>query len=222
MSDSLLAPRQKQVLKFIIHEIKSRGLPPTLREIADHLGLKSFQAASLHILALERKGFIERSPVARGLRVLRAPKDERIGKTIRIPLLGEIAAGIPLLAEQNIEKYLAIPSDYLQGADEAYLVRVKGDSMIEAGINEGDLAIISAGPSAKSGDIVAALIDNEVTLKKFHQVDQYVALLPANPKYKPIIGREFLIQGRCLGLIRKGQTINRATAKALLPIYVNK
>lgn len=190
-----------------------------MREIADYLGLKSFQGAGIHLLALERKGYIERTPIARGLRVLRAPKDERIGKTIRIPLLGEIAAGTPILSEQNIEKYMAIPTEYLQGADEAFLLRVKGDSMIEAGINEGDLAIISAGPQAKSGDIVAALIENEVTLKKFHQVDQYVALLPANPKYKPIIGREFLIQGRCLGLIHHGQPINRTTQKALLPIY---
>lgn len=217
----LLTDRQKQVLRFIIHEITSRGLPPSLREIADHLGTTSFQGAAVHLLALEKKGYIEKSPVARGLRVLRVPKSEKIGKTISIPILGEIQAGVPIFSEQNIEKYLSIPSQYLQGASEAFLLRVRGDSMIEAGINEGDLAIISTQPTAKNGDIVAALVGQEVTLKKFHQIDQYVALIPANPKYKPIIGREFLIQGRCIGLLKDKEANNfrGMSNRNLLPIY---
>lgn len=220
MSTIDLTKRQEQILKFIIHEIMTRGIPPTLREIAENMGMHSFQGAAVHLSALEKKGYIERNPYARGLRVLRAPKSEKLGRAIKIPLLGEIQAGLPVLSEQNIQKYISIPTKYLQGSDQAFLLRIKGDSMVGAGINDGDLAIVTAQPTAKNGDIVVALVGNEVTLKKFHKVDEYVALLPANPKYKPIIGKEFSIQGRCIGLIKdKDDDFRASNERLLLPMY---
>ncbi|MCA9390512.1 transcriptional repressor LexA, partial [candidate division WWE3 bacterium] len=183
----------------------STGFPPTIRELRDEIGVSSLRGVTVHLDALERKGFIERNSKARGLRVLRNGEMGRRAQYIRIPLVGTVAAGTPILAQENIEKYVRVKRDQLKGSEKSFLLRVQGDSMIDAGIRPGDLAIISESATADSGDVVVALFDDEVTLKKFHKVDNYVALLPANAKYQPIIGKDFEIQGKLVGLLDEAQ-----------------
>lgn len=198
-----LTGRQQIVLSFIVEQIEGSGFPPTIREIRDAIGVSSLRGVTVHLDALERKGYIERNSKARGLRVLRTGEVGRRATHIRIPLVGAIAAGTPILAQENIEKYVRVKRDHLRGAQKAFLLRVEGDSMIDAGIDDGDLALMSETNTAQSGDVVAALLNDGVTLKTFHQVDKYIALLPANPKYEPIIGKEFSIQGKMVTLLKE-------------------
>jgi repressor LexA len=203
-----LTSRQQKVLNTIIRNIESTGFPPTIRELREKIGVTSLRGVTVHLDALERKGYIERNSKARGLRVLRSGEAGRRAQYIRIPLVGSVAAGTPILAQENIEKYVRVKKDHLKGSQKAFLLRVQGDSMIEAGIRPGDLAIISESNTADNGDVVVALLEDEVTLKKFHKIDNYVALLPANPNYQPIIGREFSIQGKLVGLLHDEQIYN--------------
>jgi repressor LexA len=220
MADTLTT-RQQEVLDIIVEAITSEGYPPTVRELRDILGVNSIRGASIHLDALERKGFIKRSGKARGIRVLDAGTSTNGTREIRIPLIGQIQAGYPLLAEQNVETFINVKKSYLKGNSHAFALRVSGESMIDAGIQPGDIALIVPTQHADNGDIVVALLDDSATLKKFYQVDNYVALLPANPVFQPIIGRDFSIQGRLIGIIRSedepsGSLTNEA---CLVPVY---
>lgn len=197
-----LTPRQEEVLNLIVQEIEANGFPPTVREIRDLIGVNSIRGASVHLDALEKKGFIRRLTKARGIQVLRRGNGSSDIGEIRIPLIGHIQAGGPIWAEENFERYINVRTNLLHGYRNTYALRVQGDSMIDAGVNQGDIALIFPTEVAQSGEIVVALIDGSVTLKRFHKVDNYIALLPANPKYQPIIGVEFNIQGRMIGLIK--------------------
>lgn len=216
-----LTDRQQQVLHAIVSTLETTGAPPTIRELRKVIGVSSLRGVTIHLDALERKGYIERSSKARGVRVLRNGETGRRAQYIRIPLIGTIAAGIPLLAQENIEKYVRVKNDYLHGAQKAFLLRVQGDSMIEAGIKPGDIAIISQTSTADNGDVVVALFEDEATLKKFHKVDNYIALLPANANYQPIIGKEFSIQGKMVGLLDEKKIWEEEdwADGALLPIH---
>lgn len=219
-----LSKRQLKALNFIIRFIKDHGFPPTVRELQKELGVSSVRGASIHLEALEKKGYIERSGKARGIRILRHPLTHTSAEdTLKIPLVGQVAAGKPILAEENIEKYVAVKRKYLGGAQNAFLLRVEGDSMIEAGIQPGDLAIVLPTNTAQNGDVVIALMEDSATLKKFHQVEDYVALLPANKKYPPIIGKEFDIQGKVIGVIREEESQKTRSSLlkdgTLVPVY---
>lgn len=198
-----LTNRQEEVLNIIISEIESNGFPPTVRELRDHLGVNSLRGATIHLDALEKKGYIQRTGKARGIKVLSksGPLDDN--QAIRIPLIGQVKAGEPVWAEENFEKFINVKTSYLGGYRRAYALRVDGDSMIELGIEPGDLALIYPTQTAENGDIVVALLEDSVTLKKFHRVDNFIALLPANKNYEPIIGKDFDIQGKLIGLIKK-------------------
>ncbi len=201
-----LTPRQQEVLDVIVQEIETNGFPPTVREIRDLIGVNSIRGASVHLDALEKKGFIRRLTKARGIQVLRRGDGILDSGEIRIPLIGHIQAGGPIWAEENFERYINVKTNLLHGYRNAYALRVQGDSMLDAGIDPGDIALIFPTETAQSGEIVVALIEGSVTLKRFHKVDAYIALLPANPKYQPIIGVEFNIQGRMIGLIKPDQS----------------
>lgn len=224
-----LTTRQNETLDIIVDAIEEDGFPPTVRELQDKLEVASVRGATVHLDALEKKGYIERNGKARGIRVLRRPWEDVGNGSIEIPLVGQVAAGRPILAEENIEKYVSVKREYLRGARDAFLLKVEGDSMVEADINPGDLAIVIPTNTAQNGDVVIALMEDvadtsEVaTLKKFHQVEDYVALLPANQKYEPIIGKQFSVQGKVIGVIRedtrareKGSLLKDA---ALVPVY---
>lgn len=216
-----LTDRQGDVLQMIVDQIEQYGYPPTVRELRDELGVNSIRGASIHLDALERKGFIERTGKARGIRVLRRIDNTNTPQEIRIPLIGQIQAGRPILAEENIDQYINVHRDYLNGYQQAFALRVKGESMIDAGIHPSDIALITPTQTAQNGDIVVALFEDSATLKKYHQVDNYIALLPANPKFEPIIGKDFSIQGKLITVLHTdGQRTARLSDDAtLVPVY---
>ena len=197
-----LTARQAEVLQLIADFLQTTGFPPTRAEIAAQLGFRSANAAEDHLRALERKGFIEMLPGAsRGIRLL-----ENLG----IPVVGRVAAGNPILAEQHIQaRYQLDPSLFNPRAD--YLLKVRGMSMRDAGILEGDLLAVHRTSEARSGQIVVARLGNEVTVKRFRRQGNQVVLLPENPDFEPILvdlKRDFFaIEGLGVGIIRNSKSL---------------
>ena len=201
-----LTARQKAVYAFITETLRERGYPPTVREIGEYFNMKSTGSVRDHLGALEKKGFIRRiANTSRGIELVNA--DDRPGaNTVPVPLLGRIAAGTPLLAEENFEELLAVDRRLVGGSGELFALRVNGESMQDAGIFDGDLVFVRKQPQAENGDIVAALINNEATVKYFFHEGGRVRLEPANEAYSPIIvgpdTGEFSIIGKVVGLAR--------------------
>ena len=210
-----LTERQQEVFNFIIGYIETKGYPPTIREMQEGLTIGSLRGVTIHLDALQKKGFIERFSgkdgpprQARGIRVLakinRRMGDEENG-ILRLPLLGTIAAGLPLLATQNIEDFLPVPLQILHGCRTAFLLRVQGESMTGAHILPGDLVIIQPQETAETGDIVAARIGDEATVKRFWRHGNKIELHAQNPNYAPIPLRKSdnaVLIGKVIGLLR--------------------
>jgi len=199
-----LSSKQGEVLTFLMDFTAEYGFPPTVRELCDHFGFKSLNTAHFHLRSLEKKGYIQIHPgKGRGITLLEAHRLlER-----KIPIVGRIAAGTPILALENIEDFLGMDKDFF-GTEKNFAVQVKGDSMVEAHIQDKDYVIINIQEHAQNGDIVAALIDDEVTLKYFYRSRNQVRLESANPKYPPMIfkkgdTRSFRILGIMAGLVRR-------------------
>jgi repressor LexA len=198
----ILTPRQRQILDLIRDFMQETGMPPTRAEIADTLGFRSPNAAEEHLRALARKGVIELLPGAsRGIRLI-----EETG----IPVVGRVAAGSPILAEEHIEdRYQLDPGLFHPRAD--YLLRVRGMSMRDAGILDGDLLVVHRTPEASSGQIVVARLENEVTVKRFRRRGNRVLLLPENPDYSPIEvdlrHQDLTIEGQGVGILRNGRRL---------------
>jgi repressor LexA len=195
-----LTPRQRQVLDYINDHLERRGYPPTLREIAAHLGVRGTLGVSKHLAALERKGAIRKGAgSSRALTVA-----GRGGQTEGLPIVGTVRAGAPQPAVEEIEEHFAVDPAHRRGA--TFLLRVKGDSMTGAGILDGDLALIRPQPTAQNGEIVVALIDGEATLKRFFREADRIRLQPENPALEPIVVRpgagEVLLVGKVVGLFR--------------------
>jgi repressor LexA len=197
-----LTARQEQVLGLIKENIEETGYPPTRAEIAQKLGFKSANAAEEHLRALARKGAIEMVPGAsRGIRL---PESRSLG----IPIVGRVAAGSPILAQQHIENHCDIPSNFFQPAAD-YFLEVNGDSMIGVGIFDGDLLAVHQTQQARNGEIVVARIEEEVTVKRFQQSDNgyEIKLIAENPDYAPITvdlrDQAFAIEGLSVGVIRR-------------------
>jgi repressor LexA len=201
-----ITEKQKLILELIGRHVKQRGFPPTMQELADELGIRSKNAIFKHLAALESKGFIHRhgGGAARGITVLHPMGLPHQAHADNVPVLGRIAAGAPILAEQNIERYVAVP-DYLTGGGGSYFaLRVQGDSMIDAGIFEGDLVIVRSTTQANNGDIVVALTGEEATVKRFIASGDTMYLKPENPAYAPIpLSQAWSIQGKVVALIRE-------------------
>ncbi len=197
-----LTPRQMQILRLIREHVASSGFPPTRAEICRAMGFSSPNAAEEHLRALARKGQIEMTPGAsRGIRLRQAPG---------LPLIGRVAAGSPLLAEQHIEaRYRLDPALFTPRAD--YLLRVRGMSMRDAGILDGDLLVVHRTREARSGQIVVARINDEVTVKRLRRQGSLVRLLPENPEFKPVqvdLRRDALvIEGIGVGIVRNGKPL---------------
>ena len=196
-----LTQRQQQVLDIVRQHIDQTGYPPTRADIAREMGFKSANAAEEHLKALARKGAIEIIPGAsRGI---------RLPHSAGIPIVGRVAAGNPVLAEENIEDYCDLPPGFFKPRAD-YFLQVQGDSMIEVGILDGDLLAVHSTPVANNGDIVVARIDDEVTVKRLHQTRQkhLVELLPENQDYEPITvdlrEQQFAIEGLSVGVLRRG------------------
>lgn len=196
-----LTERQAEVLQWIEESVANRGIAPSIPELMQLLGSKSPTAAADHLKALERKGYIERMPgTARGLRLLNqaATNDEW-----NIPLVGKVAAGGPIAAIENVEREISIPPDLFNKRPD-YLLRVQGDSMIDAGILDGDLIAVKKSQTADRGQIVVARLDDEVTVKELMIENGEIVLMPHNPAYKPIRipPDQVVIEGLYVGLLR--------------------
>lgn len=198
-----LSENSKNILSFVINYQERNGYSPSLPEIMHAVKLKSFRGVSIHLDKLQKLGYIQRDKnTRRAIKVLLKPQEAQISKKIKIPLVGEIKAGIPSLAQENIEEYKEVPIKLLHGRTDAFLLRVRGDSMVKAGFKPGDIVIVIPQYAAMNGDIVVAFNPEEetATLKRFKKMEDYIVLLPEsdNPIYKPIIGRQFAIQGKVI------------------------
>lgn len=200
-----LSAKQSALLTFLVDFAAEYGFPPTIRELCDHFGFKSLNTAHFHLRALERKGYLQVHP-GKGRGITLADSHRPPGR--KIPVVGRIAAGAPILAHEHIEDFLGMDKDFFGKAD-TFAVQVKGDSMVGAHIQDKDFVVIRIQEEAQNGDIVAALIDDEVTLKYFYREEDGLKLESANPKYPPLIfkkedPRSFRILGVMTGLVRKG------------------
>jgi repressor LexA len=207
MSKGLTA-RQREVLEAIREFAARKGYPPSIRELGRALGISSLRGVTIHLDALARKGFIERESTSRSIRVLSQSGDYASGQVSRsivtVPLLGSIAAGVPLLAVENVESYVPIPAEMATNATEVFALRVRGDSMIGDAILDGDTIVVRGQPSAENGEIVAALIGDEATVKRLDKSSRPARLLASNPSYEPIeLARDDVrILGKVMGLMR--------------------
>ena len=196
-----LTDKQQKIFDFIRDAIRNEGYPPTVREIGDHFGI-TVKGAYDHIKAIEKKGFIQTEQNKSRAICLIDQEEEIATDAVNIPLVGRIAAGTPVLAEENIDEYLSFPSSSFKGGD-FFALNIHGDSMIECGINDGDIAIIRKQNTADNGDIVAALLEDEATLKRFKLKHNKVHLIPENSAYAPIITEDVLILGKLAGIFRR-------------------
>ncbi len=199
-----LTPKQKALLDLLSHEIQQKGLPPSFSEIAKSLHLKSKNAVAKLLRVLETKGFIRRSGKARGIEVL-SPDGEPMGLgTISLPLLGRITAGLPMLAEEQIEDWLTLPTSLVRGRKDVFLLKVQGMSMKDAGILNGDLVIVKQQKIAEINDIVVALLEDEATVKRLVKKENKFYLKAENKEYPNIYPEhEWSIQGKVIGVIRR-------------------
>ena len=206
----MLTGRQQEIWKFLTDYVDEHGYPPTVREIGEAVGLASPSTVHAHLANLERAGLIKRDPTKpRALELRRDPKPDpaRAADDVhRLPLVGEIAAGGPLLADQNVEDYLAVPEPLARGGEE-FLLRVKGDSMINAGILEGDLVVVRRQQDARNGDIVVALAGadetaDEATVKRFFKENGRIRLQPENDALEPIHAAHVQVLGKVIGVFR--------------------
>jgi repressor LexA len=204
----VLTDRQQEIWNYLVEYVDGHGYPPTVREIGEHVGLASPSTVHAHLANLERAGLLRRDPTKpRALELIgreaAAPAPAAID-AVRLPLVGEIAAGGPLLADQNVEDYLALP----KSTKGDFLLRVKGDSMIGAGILDGDLVIVATAQDARNGEIVVALAGDdesadEATVKTFYREDGRIRLQPENDALEPIYARHVQIVGRVVGVFRE-------------------
>lgn len=207
-----LTKRQEQTLDFIRKSIRDRGYPPTLREIGEHMGIRSTNGVNDHLRALERKGYLRREDMkSRALRVVDTPveaSNDTTDNVVEVQVLGRVAAGLPLLADENVIDTVQVDRMLVSGGREVFGLRVTGDSMIEAGILNGDYIFVRKQATAERGDIVVALIGDEATVKHYYPEKDYVRFQPANSQMAPILVRasdfrSTMLLGKVVGVYRK-------------------
>jgi len=201
-----LTKRQKEILEFIKKTTFKKGVSPTFREIMQFFGFKSIKTVQDHLKALEKKGYIKKDP-NKSRSIVLDDFSKALKDTIRVPILGQISAGKPILAEENIEGYINLDKFLIKHSKDIFALKVKGDSMTGAGILDGDYVIVKKQPTVENGSIACILIDNEATVKRFYKKENYIELKPENPDYKPIIKirdttTDILILGKVVGVFR--------------------
>jgi len=201
MKNEKLTAKQQRVYEYLTEFTRRNGYSPSVREICEDLKLSSTSTVFGHLETLEKKGYIRRGTGKN--RAIEIINDKDLRSTIvHIPLIGRVAAGLPILAEQNIEGYFSVNSDALPHSGTLFMLKVKGDSMINIGIRNGDQVIVSSTPTAENGDVVVVLIDNEATVKTFYKEKGHYRLQPENDTMEPIIVKECTILGKVVGLFR--------------------
>ena len=204
MARKKISQKQQEILDYIKACILKKGYPPAVREICEAVHLKSTSSVHSHLETLERNGYIRRDPTKpRAIEVLDNQFSTQRREAVQVPIIGTVAAGQPILAEQNIEEYFPIPSEYLPAGGEVFILRVKGESMINAGIFNGDQVIVQQMNIAENGDIVVALLDDSATVKRFYRENGHYRLQPENDAYAPIIVDELVVLGRVKFVIRQ-------------------
>ena len=202
MARNTISAKQQEILDYIKKITVSRGYPPSVREICEAVSLKSTASVHSHLSALEELGYIRRDPSKpRAIEVTDDDFSLMRREISSIPVIGRVAAGEPVLAEQNILEYFPIPADLLPN-DQIFMLKVRGDSMVNAGILDGDSVIVRQASSAKNGDMVVAMIEDGATVKYFYKEDGHFRLQPDNPDYEPIITSHLEILGIVIGVFR--------------------
>jgi len=200
-----LTEKQERILSFIVDYVSDKGYPPSIREIGNQFNISSLRGVTVHLDALERKGMIKRLSTSRSITVIGKTGSTAPSRNVSfVPLLGTIAAGVPITATQNVEAQVPVPQDMVYHVKNAFALRVKGDSMINAHIMEGDFVVVKEQNTAENGDLVAVLLGDEATVKHIQFTHDGARLMPANPSYDPIeVKREdSKIMGKVIGLIR--------------------
>ncbi|SCK04682.1 LexA repressor [uncultured Clostridium sp.] len=193
--------KQMEIYEFLKNFTELKGYPPSVREICEAVNLKSTSSVHGHLKKLETKGLIKRDPTKPRALEIMENSSNRI-EMVNIPIIGKVTAGMPILANENVEGVFPIPLSHIKHDNELFILNVSGDSMIKAGINHGDLAIIEKIPTACNGDIVVALIENEATIKRFYKENDCIRLQPENDTMSPIIVKDCSILGKLVGLFR--------------------
>ena len=202
-STAKLTKRQQQVYNFIRESVENRGYPPSIREIGAAVGLVSTSSVSYQLKTLERKGYLHRDANRpRAVGMLDTEESLAVEKPVYVPVVGQIAAGTPILAEETIEEVFPLPKEIV-GEGTLFLLKVVGDSMIEAAITDGDWVVVRQQPTADNGEIVAAMIDGEATVKTFKRRNGHNWLLPQNPAYQPIRGDNAEVLGKVVAVLRR-------------------
>jgi len=198
-----LTRRQQEILTFIRRYTDAHGYPPSVREIGQALGLTSSSTVHSHLSALEKKGYLRRDPSKpRALEILKDEREAPVKKVVPLPVVGQVTAGLPILAQQNIEDYFPLPLEFVR-SDECFILKVRGDSMVGAGIFDGDMLVVRKQQTAKDRDIVVARMEDEATVKRFFREDGRIRLQPENPRMAPIITRDVAIEGVALAVIHR-------------------
>lgn len=202
MSYGKITAKQQEILDFMKSEILNKGYPPSVREICSAVNLKSTSSVHSHLSTLEKNGYIHRDPTKpRAIEIVDENFNLSRREIVNIPIIGTVAAGQPLLASENIEGYFPIPTDILSNKS-TFMLKVKGNSMINAGIFDGDTIIVEEQKTADNGDIVVALIEDSATVKTFYKEDGHIRLQPENDSMDPIIVDNCIILGKTIGLLR--------------------
>ncbi len=195
-----LVKKEKEVYEFIKRQIELEGYPPSVREICTAVGLSSPSTVQRYINSLEEKGYIVKGGSKK--RAITLPRQENEVEVMSVPIVGTVAAGQPILAEENIEEYFPLPMNYA-GKNDMFMLKVKGESMINAGILDGDYVIVESTEIARNGEIVVALLDDSATVKTYYREKDYIRLQPENDLLEPIISRDVKILGKVSGVFRK-------------------
>lgn len=198
--------KQRKILEFVTEYMNENGYPPSIREICQGVGLSSTSTVHAHLETLKKNGLLEKADAkSRGIRVKNSNISEVVGENdvVNVPVIGKVAAGTPILATENLERTFPIPADFIGSSGNSFMLKVKGESMIEAGIFDGDYIIVKQQSVANNGEIVVALINDEATVKTFYKEKDHIRLQPENSTMEPIIVKEAIILGKVAGLIRK-------------------
>lgn len=197
-----ITPKQQEILDYIKSEILSRGFPPAVREICQAVHLKSTSSVHSHLESLEKNGYIRRDPTKpRAIEILDESFNLTRREMVSVPIVGTVAAGQPILAEQNIDSYFPIPAEYMPN-EQSFILRVKGESMVNAGILDGDCVLVRQQTTADNGDIVVALLDDSATVKTFYKEKDHIRLQPENDTMDPILVCDVQILGKVFGVFR--------------------
>ena len=203
MAQGKITAKQKEILEYIKEQILERGYPPAVREICEAVHLKSTSSVHSHLETLEKNGYIRRDPTKpRAIEICDDSFQMVRTEMVSLPVVGTVAAGQPSLAEENIESYFPIPAEFIPGGDPSFILKVRGDSMINAGINNGDQIFVHSCATARNGDMVVALIDDSATVKTFYREKGHIRLQPENDTMDPIIVNDCKILGKVFGVFR--------------------